>query len=47
MIMVMFPEGFINGMGVAALVVFHPEWVETFDTDRYLQEPFDDDRRDG
>lgn len=44
MIMVMFPEGFINGMGVAALVVFHPEWVETFDTDRYLQEPFDDDR---
>lgn len=43
-IMVMFPEGFINGMGVAALVVFHPEWVETFDTDRYLQEPFDDDR---
>lgn len=47
MIMVMFPEGFINGMGVAALVVFHPEWVETFDTDRYLQEPFDDVRRDG
>lgn len=47
MIMVMFPEGFINGMGVAALVVFHPEWVETFDTDRYLQEPFNDDRRDG
>lgn len=44
MIMVMFPEGFINGMGVAALVVFHPEWVETFDTDRYLQEPFDHDR---
>jgi|SRR5690554_2698946 len=43
MIMVMFPEGFINGMGVAALVVFHPEWVETFDTDRYLQEPFDED----
>ena len=42
MVMVMFPEGFINGMGVAALVVFHPEWVETFDADRYLQEPFDD-----
>lgn len=41
MIMVMFPEGFINGMTVAALVVFHPEWVETFDADRYLQEPFD------
>lgn len=44
MIMVMFPEGFINGMSVAALVVFHPEWVDTFDTDRYLQEPFDEDR---
>ena len=43
-IMVMFPEGFINGMGVAALVVFHPDWVETFDTDRYLQEPFDEDQ---
>lgn len=42
MILVMFPEGFINGMSVAALVVFHPEWVETFDIDRYLQEPFDD-----
>ncbi len=44
MIMAMFPEGFINGMGVAALVVFYPDWVETFDTDRYLQEPFDDER---
>ena len=43
MIMVMFPEGFINGMAIAALVVFHPEWVETFDADRYLQEPFDDE----
>lgn len=44
MVMVMFPEGFINGMGVAALVVFHPDWVETFDTDRYLQEPFDEEQ---
>ena len=42
-IMVMFPEGFINGMSVAALVVFHPDWVETFDSDRYLQEPFEGD----
>ncbi len=41
--MVMFPEGFINGMGVAALVVFYPDWVETFDADRYLQEPFEDE----
>ena len=43
MLLVMFPEGFINGTAVAALVVFHPDWVETFDTDRYLQEPFDSD----
>lgn len=43
MIMVMFPEGFINGMAVAALVVFHPEWMETFDADRYLQEPFNEE----
>lgn len=42
MIMVMFPEGFINGTAVAALVVFKPEWMDTFDADRYLQEPFED-----
>ncbi|UAW98907.1 energy-coupling factor ABC transporter permease [Halopseudomonas nanhaiensis] len=40
-LLVMFPEGFINGTAIAALVVFHPDWVETFDADRYLQEPFD------
>ncbi|SDR73191.1 Uncharacterized membrane protein [Halopseudomonas xinjiangensis] len=43
MLLVMFPEGFINGTAIAALVVFHPDWVETFDTDRYMQEPFDSD----
>ena len=42
MLMVMFPEGFINGTAVAALVVFKPEWMDTFDADRYLQEPFED-----
>lgn len=41
-LMVMFPEGFINGTAVAALVVFKPEWMDTFDADRYLQEPFED-----
>lgn len=41
MLLVAFPEGFINGTAIAALVVFQPDWVETFDTDRYLQEPFD------
>lgn len=39
MLLVMFPEAFINGMIVSGLVVFCPEWVETFDTDRYFQEP--------
>lgn len=28
--LLMFPEGFINGTIVTALVVFHPEWVRTF-----------------
>ncbi|MFO7706466.1 MAG: hypothetical protein R6V43_15245 [Halopseudomonas sp.] len=36
-----FPEAFINGTVVTGLVVFYPDWVETFDSDRYLQEPFD------
>ena len=43
LLLVMFPEGFINGTAVTALIVFHPDWVDTFDTDRYLQEPFDHD----
>ncbi|GAA6131146.1 energy-coupling factor ABC transporter permease [Halopseudomonas sabulinigri] len=41
LLLVMFPEGFINGTAVAALIVFCPDWVDTFNTDRYLQEPFD------
>jgi uncharacterized membrane protein len=45
MLLVMFPEAFINGTVITGLVVFAPDWVETFDTDRYLQEPFDSDRR--
>ncbi len=40
-LLVAFPEAFINGTAVSALVVFCPDWLETFDTDRYLQEPFD------
>ena len=28
--LIMFPEGFINGVLVTALVVFHPEWVRLF-----------------
>ncbi|HDZ56494.1 MAG TPA: hypothetical protein ENI17_13200 [Pseudomonas xinjiangensis] len=44
MLLVLFPEAFINGTVITALVVFSPEWVETFDSDRYFQEPFDPDR---
>lgn len=45
LLLVAFPEAFINGTLVAGLVVFYPEWVETFDSDRYLQEPFDPDNK--
>jgi uncharacterized membrane protein len=45
MLLVMFPEAFINGTVITGLVVFAPDWVETFDSDRYFQEPFDSDRR--
>jgi uncharacterized membrane protein len=38
--LVTFPEAFINGMLVAALVVFCPEWLETFNRTRYLQAPW-------
>ena len=41
--LVMFPEAFINGMVVTALVVFHPDWLETFNRSRYLQAPWKDD----
>ncbi|WP_120997605.1 energy-coupling factor ABC transporter permease [Stutzerimonas urumqiensis] len=40
--LVMFPEAFINGTAVTALVVFRPEWLETFNRTRYLQAPWKD-----
>ncbi|MEO4047249.1 energy-coupling factor ABC transporter permease [Pseudomonas sp. CAU 1711] len=45
--LVMFPEAFINGMLVTALVVFYPDWLETFNRTRYLAAPWkgDTDRR--
>ena len=48
--LVVFPEAFINGLVVTALVVFYPDWLETFNRTRYLQapwkdEPSDDERR--
>ena len=41
--LVMFPEAFINGTVVSALVVFYPDWMETFNRTRYLQAPWKDD----
>lgn len=41
--LVMFPEAFINGMAITALVVFCPDWLETFNRGRYLSAPWKDD----
>ncbi|MCQ0166047.1 hypothetical protein DN388_03650 [Pseudomonas sp. S12(2018)] len=41
--LIIFPEAFINGMVISALVVFCPEWLETFNRTRYLQAPWKDD----
>ncbi|OYT94391.1 MAG: hypothetical protein CFE49_18475, partial [Pseudomonas sp. PGPPP3] len=41
--LVTFPEAFINGTLVAVLVVFCPDWLETFNRTRYLQAPWKDD----
>jgi uncharacterized membrane protein len=41
--LIIFPEAFINGMIVSALVVFCPEWLETFNRTRYLSAPWKDD----
>ncbi len=41
--LVTFPEAFINGTLVTALVVFCPDWLETFNRRRYLQAPWKDD----
>ncbi|QKZ06793.1 energy-coupling factor ABC transporter permease [Pseudomonas eucalypticola] len=41
--LVIFPEAFINGVIVTALVVFCPEWLETFNRTRYLAAPWKED----
>lgn len=43
--LVMFPEAFINGTAVTALVVFCPEWLETFNRSRYLQAPWKEEEK--
>lgn len=34
--LMMFPEGVINGMFLAGMVSFHPQWLSTFDQDSYF-----------
>lgn len=41
--LVIFPEAFINGMLVTGLVVFYPDWLETFNRSRYLSAPWKGD----
>lgn len=43
--LIMFPEAFINGTVITALVVFCPDWLESFNRSRYLQAPWKDDER--
>lgn len=45
--LMMFPEAFINGTVISALVVFCPEWLETFNRTRYLQAPWKDEEGEG
>lgn len=41
--LIIFSEAFINGVVITALVVFCPEWLETFNRTRYLSAPWKDD----
>ncbi|MGV8921227.1 MAG: energy-coupling factor ABC transporter permease [Pseudomonas sp.] len=43
LLLIIFPEAFINGTVISALVVFCPEWLETFNRTRYLSAPWKDD----
>ncbi|WP_444757594.1 energy-coupling factor ABC transporter permease [Pseudomonas sp. A014] len=45
--LMIFPEAFINGTVISALVVFCPEWLETFNRTRYLQAPWKDEEGEG
>lgn len=35
-LLTLFPESFINGMVIAAIAAYRPEWLATFDTERFL-----------
>lgn len=45
--LIIFPEAFINGTVISALVVFCPEWLETFNRTRYLSAPWKDNEPPG
>jgi len=36
-VLLMVPEAFITGIVIALLVAFRPQWVSTFDDNRYLK----------
>ena len=36
MLLIAFPEGFINGMIISGVTVYCPHWVRSFDEERYL-----------
>lgn len=36
--LIMFPEGLINGIIMTGLMVFHPDWIRTFNARRYIDE---------
>jgi len=38
--LLMFPEAFINGAVISALVIFEPDFLETFNRTRYLAAPW-------
>ncbi|WP_315982595.1 hypothetical protein [Aliamphritea spongicola] len=36
--LIMFPEGLLNGIIMTAMMVFHPDWIRTFDAKAYIDE---------
>jgi len=45
--LLMFPEAFINGAIISALVIFEPDFLETFNRTRYLAAPWKNKPSDG
>jgi Predicted membrane protein len=36
--LIMFPEGLLNGIIMTGMMVFHPDWIRTFDARHYIDE---------